>query len=249
MVGLSNYQEYTYYCSINCWIKAMRSKSTSPVKGLLPLFIITNLVITLLAVTALAFYPSNNSEKQTSQPKLTASQVASQLSAPLISALTMPGQDKVKEVLDVSLLLNNNFDYYLYRYEVNGDVSLVFASNQERIDASKVNQQLEQNMLVHTVLEFNDQPVGELIVKQHPTEQPVVQSAGVSYALAALAVLALIILSIAMSIFINKRFTKSSGSLSQELIAITNNADYNTHVTENLEFGLDIVAENINQFT
>jgi len=247
MVGLSNYQEYTYYCSINCWIKAMRSKSTSPVKGLLPLFIITNLVITLLAVTALAFYPSNNSEKQTSQPKLTASQVASQLSAPLVSALTMPGQDKVKEVLDVSLLLNNNFDYYLYRYEVNGDVSLVFASNQERIDASKVNQQLEQNMLVHTVLEFNDQPVGELIVKQHPTEQPVVQSAGISYALAALAVLALIILSIAMSIFINKRFTKSSGSLSQELIAITNNADYNTHVTENLEFGLDIVAENINQ--
>ena len=158
----------------------------------------------------------------------------------------MPGQDKVKEVLDLSLLLNDGFDYYLYRYEFNGDVSLVYASNKKLIEASKVNQKLEQNTLIHTVLEFNDQPVGELVIKQHPIAEPIAQSAGLAYGLAALTLVALAILSFALSIFINKRFTKSSESLSSELMAITDNADYQAQVNENLDFGLDSVAKNIN---
>ena len=150
----------------------MPSKSTSTVKGLLPLFIITNVVITLLAVVAYSFYPTSNAPKQTEPPRLTAIEVSELLSAPLISALTMPGQDKVKEVLDLSLLLNKDFDYYLYRYEINGDASLVYANNKEALIASsKVDQQLAQGTIIHTVLELNDQPVGELIVKQHPQQQ------------------------------------------------------------------------------
>jgi len=230
----------------NCWTNAMPSKSNSPVKGLLPLFIITNLVIALLAVVAYSFYPTSNKPQKIDKPQLTAQQLSAQLTSPLVSALTMPGQDKVKEVLDLAHLLQANFDYYLYRYEFNGDVSLVYANNKKLITPSKVNQQLEQNSLIHTVLELNDQPVGELIVKQHPSEQPVTQSTGVSLALAAMTLLALIILSFALSIFINKRFSKSSNALSQELKAITENADYQTHVTEELDFGLNSVARHIN---
>ncbi len=230
----------------NCWTNAMPSKSNSPVKGLLPLFIITNLVIALLAVVAYSFYPTSNKPQKIDKPQLTAQQLSAQLTSPLVSALTMPGQDKVKEVLDLAHLLQANFDYYLYRYEFNGDVSLVYANNKKLITPSKVNQQLEQNSLIHTVLELNDQPVGELIVKQHPSEQPVTQSIGVSLALAAMTLLALIILSFALSIFINKRFSKSSSALSQELKAITENADYQTHVTEELDFGLNSVARHIN---
>lgn len=226
----------------------MPSKSNSPVKGLLPLFIITNLVITLLAVVAFSFYPTNGEAPvKELQPNLTAIQVSNQLRAPLVSALTMPGQDKVKEVLDLSLLLNTGFDYYLYRYEFNGDVSLVYANNKELIQPTKVNQQLAENTLIHTVLEFNDQPVGELIVKQHPIEQPIAQSSVLSIGLAGLTLLALIILSFALSIFINKRFSKSSSSLNKELKAITDNANYQGQVTESLDFGLDSVAKHVNQ--
>ena len=226
----------------------MPSKSNSPVKGLLPLFIITNLVITLLAVVAFSFYPTNDEAPvKELQPNLTAIQVSNQLRAPLVSALTMPGQDKVKEVLDLSLLLNTGFDYYLYRYEFNGDVSLVYANNKELIQPTKVNQQLAEKTLIHTVLEFNDQPVGELIVKQHPIEQPITQSSVLSIGLAGLTLLALIILSFALSIFINKRFSKSSSSLNKELKAITDNADYQGQVTETLDFGLDSVAKHVNQ--
>ena len=226
----------------------MPSKSNSPVKGLLPLFIITNLVITLLAVVAFSFYPTNDEAPvKELQPNLTAIQVSNQLRAPLVSALTMPGQDKVKEVLDLSLLLNTGFDYYLYRYEFNGDVSLVYANNKELIQPTKVNQQLAEKTLIHTVLEFNDQPVGELIVKQHPIEQPITQSSVLSIGLAGLTLLALIILSVALSIFINKRFSKSSSSLNKELKAITDNADYQGQVTETLDFGLDSVAKHVNQ--
>ncbi len=225
----------------------MSSKSTSPVKGLLPLFIITNIVITLLAVVAYSFYPTKDSKTQVTNPSLNAAQVVEQLSPPLVSALTMPGQDKVKEVLDLSLLLNAGFDYYLYRYEVNGDVSLVFANNKEELIAvTKVNQQLEQASIIHKVLEFNDQPVGELIVKQHSQEQPIVESAVMSYVLAAVALIALIFLSVLLNVYINKRFMKSSELLSDELLAITENQNYHTHVTETLDFGLDIVAKNIN---
>lgn len=225
----------------------MSSKSTSPVKGLLPLFIITNLVITLFAVVAYSFYPTKDSKTQVTYPSLNAVQVVEQLSPPLVSALTMPGQDKVKEVLELSLLLNAGFDYYLYRYEVNGDVSLVFANNKEELIAvTKVNQQLEQASIIHKVLEFNDQPVGELIVKQHSQEQPIVESAVMSYVLAAVALIALIFLSVLLNVYINKRFMKSSELLSDELLAITENQNYHTHVTETLDFGLDIVAKNIN---
>jgi len=226
----------------------MPSKSTSTVKGLLPLFIITNVVITLLAVVAYSFYPTSNAPKQTEPPRLTAIEVSELLSAPLISALTMPGQDKVKEVLDLSLLLNKDFDYYLYRYEINGDASLVYANNKEALIASsKVDQQLAQGTIIHTVLELNDQPVGELIVKQHPQQLPIIESAALSYALAGLTLLALVILSFALSVLINKRFMKNSESLSNELMVITQNADYQTQVTEELDFGLDKVAKNINQ--
>ena len=224
----------------------MPSKSNSPVKGLLPLFIITNLVIALLAIVSYSFYPTSKTPQKIEQPQLTAQQLSTQLTSPLVSALTMPGQDKVKEVLDLALLLESGFDYYLYRYEFNGDVSLVYANNKVLIEPSKVTQQLEQSSLIHTVLEFNDQPVGELIVKQHPIEQPIAESSVVSIGLAVLTLLALIILSFALSIFINKRFSKSSNSLSKELRAITENADYQTRVTEELDFGLSSVAKHIN---
>ncbi len=225
----------------------MSRKSNSPVKGLLPLFIITNLVITLLAIVAYSFYPASDPGQQASKPTITAQQLSNQLTAPLISALTMPGQDKVKEVLDLSLLLNDNFDYYLYKFDYNSDVSLVYANNQERIEPVKVSQTREQNTLVHTVLEFNDQPIGELIIKQHSSIAAVQQSTGLAYGLVALTLIALAILSYALSIFINKRFTKSSEVLNRELMTITANADYQAHVSENLDFGLSSVAKHINQ--
>ena len=80
------------------------------------------------------------------------------------------------------------------------------------------------------MLEFNDQPVGELIVKQHSQEQPIVESAVMSYVLAAVALIALIFLSVLLNVYINKRFMKSSELLSDELLAITENQNYHTHV-------------------
>ncbi|TMP62714.1 hypothetical protein, partial [Pseudoalteromonas sp. S1649] len=59
------------------------------------------------------------------QPNLPAIQVSTQLRARLVSGLSMAGQDTVKAVLELSLLLNPGFDYYLYRYAFNGDLSLV----------------------------------------------------------------------------------------------------------------------------
>ncbi|WP_404340828.1 ATP-binding protein [Pseudoalteromonas mariniglutinosa] len=225
----------------------MQSKFTSPVKGLLPLFIVINITITALAIVAYSFYITSNSSK-VSINQVSAGAVAEQLSPSLVSALTMAGQNRAKQLLDLSATLNNNFDLYLYQYDISGNTSLIYANTPKAPEPSKTNQQLENSTLIHRLLTLNDQLVGELVVKQRNTSLAAQSNTTpiITYTLIAVTAFALIAAALFFNRYLNARIRQSSDSLAEELSAITKNADYNAQVNENLDLGLEIVAKNIN---
>ena len=224
----------------------MQSKFSSPVKGLLPLFIIINLAVTALVVVAYSFYPSQNSKVE--QNSLSLTQLAEQLDVPLVNALTRPGQDNANKLLDLSVALNNQFNYYLYRYTATAPAQLVFASNKPVIEANKLDQHLAEQGVIHHQLKLNDQPVGELIIKQKSDSAALLpqHSTILAIAMAGSAVVCLFLLALFFNVYLNTRLRKSSDILAHELESITKSNSYNTQVNEQLDIGLDVVAKNIN---
>ncbi|CAM4095010.1 hybrid sensor histidine kinase/response regulator [Pseudoalteromonas ostreae] len=225
----------------------MQSKFSSPVKGLLPLFIIINLAITALAVVAYSFYPTQDA--QVEQNSLSLTQLAEHLDAPLVNALTHSGQDNANKLLDLTAALNTQFDYYLFRYTPTAQTQLVFASNEPVIEANKLDQYLADQGIVRHQLNLNDQPVGELIIKQKDTALAPLPnySIGIALAIAGLAGVSLFLLALFFNVYLNTRIRKSSDTLAHELEKITKSGSYNTHIDEQFDIGLAVVARNINQ--
>lgn len=226
----------------------MQSKFSSPVKGLLPLFLIINLAVTALAVVAYSFYPSQQFDIKATKDTPSLIVLAEQLNAPLVDALTRPGQDNVKQLLDLSSILNNEFDYYLYRYSPTQPLQLVFASNKDKIEPIKLQQHKVQQGVLHHLLSLNDQPVGELIIRQKISSPSLLpqHSIELAIALAIAAFICLFLLALFFNVYINTRIRKSSDLLANELEGITKSGNYKSSVNEQLDLGLNIVAKNIN---
>ena len=89
----------------------MQSKFSSAIKGLLPLFLVSNLIISTLFIVAYSLYSQSNAENnelpQSSTIALT--KLAERLEQPIVEALTTYGQNKAKLLLDIASLLNNDF--------------------------------------------------------------------------------------------------------------------------------------------
>jgi len=78
----------------------MQSKPSSAIKGLLPLFLVSNLIITALFVVAFVLYSQSNADNNASAPTSTLSltKLAERLDQPLAEALTIYEQDKVTQI-------------------------------------------------------------------------------------------------------------------------------------------------------
>lgn len=228
----------------------MPSKFTPPVRGLLPLFLVINIAITSLAIIAYSFYPTKNAKALPEQATIELTQVVKQLDAPLVKSLTQGGQDNAKEIIELALLFDDTISYHLYRYSFDNKIQLVFSNSDEKIAATKVDQALNNNTQIHHVLSLNDQPVGELIVSQKSA--PVIpnitnSSPYLSYIIAAIALLCLVLLALTFNVFINTRIRKSSNQLASQLANITESGHYSKRVDEHLDIGLETVAQNVNQ--
>ncbi|GAB0111412.1 hybrid sensor histidine kinase/response regulator [Pseudoalteromonas distincta] len=226
----------------------MQSKLSSPVKGLLPLFLIINIVVTALALIAYSFYLKKETNSLQPEPSINITALASKLDSPMIDALTMYGQGKVKQLLDLTSLLDDNFEYTLYRFNATSDIQLVYSSTKPTIDAAKTDQHIAEKGILHHLLMLNDQPIGELIIKQ---KQPSLilsaqNSQVIAYVIAIAYVVTLFILTLVFNIYINTRLRKSTDYLTQELQAVTEDGNYDSNVNEQLDIGLSVVAKHIN---
>ncbi len=226
----------------------MQSKFSSPVKGLLPLFLIINIAVTALAIVAHSFY--TQTEVKTAQPASSVNIVtlADRLDLPMVDALTMYGQGKVKQLLDLTALLDDNFEYTLYRFNPTSDTQLVYSSSKPAIASIEAEKHLVEQGILHHLLLLNDQPIGELIIKKNIPATPLSaqDSQVIAYIIAIASVAALFILTLMFNMYINTRLRKSTDTLTQELQAITEDANYNSNVDEQLDIGLGVVAKNIN---
>jgi len=226
----------------------MQSKFSSPVKGLLPLFLIINITVTALAIIAHSFYTQTTTESAQTEPSINITTLANRLNLPMVDALTMYGQGKVKQLLDLTSLLDNDFEYTLYRFNATSETQLVYSSSQPAIDSIKIDQHLVEQGILHHVLTLNDQPIGELIIKQKVMAPPLSaqDSQVIAYIIAIASVAALFILTLAFNMYINTRLRESTNSLTQELKAITEDANYDSSVNEQLDIGLGEVAKHVN---
>ena len=226
----------------------MQSKFSSPVKGLLPLFLIINITVTALAIIAHSFYTQTTTESAQTEPSINITTLANRLNLPMVDALTMYGQGKVKQLLDLTSLLDNDFEYTLYRFNATSETQLVYSSSQPAIDSIKIDQHLVEQGILHHVLTLNDQPIGELIIKQKVMAPPLSaqDSQVIAYIIAIASVAALFILTLAFNMYINIRLRESTNSLTQELKAITEDANYDSSVNEQLDIGLGEVAKHVN---
>ena len=226
----------------------MQSKFSSPVKGLLPLFLIINIAVTALAIIAHSFY--SQTEVKTAQPASSVNIVtlADRLDLPMVDALTMYGQGKVRQLLDLTSLLDDDFEYTLYRFNPTSGTQLVYSSSKPAIASIKTEKHLVEEGILHHLLLLNDQPIGELIIKQNRPTAPLSaqNSQVIAYIIAIASVAALFIFTLMFNMYINSRLRKSTDTLTQELQAITENANYNSSVDEQLDIGLGVVAKNIN---
>jgi len=68
----------------------------------------------------------------------------------------------------------------------------------------------------------------------------------IAYILAITSVISLFLLTLLFNMYINVRLRKSTGLLSEELQEITETDNYNSRVSERLDIGLGVVAQNIN---
>jgi len=226
----------------------MSSKFASPVRGLLPLFLIINIAITSLALIAYYIYP-NNTNTQLKQAPIELQKIVNKLDAPLVRSLTQAGQDNARQILELALMIDDNINFHLYRYSITNQAQLVFTNSDKKIAATKVDQVLN-NKQIHRVLSLNDQPVGELIVsKKRDLITQIVPSYSpyLSYAIATTTFILLVILALTFNAFINTRIRKSSTKLASQLATITKSSDYSKSVDERLDLGLEVVAKNINQ--
>jgi len=226
----------------------MQSKFSSPVKGLLPLFLIINIAVTALAIVAHSFYAQTEVSTAQSKPPVNIITLADRLDLPMVDALTMYGQGKVKQLLDLTSLLDGDFEYTLYRFNATSDTQLVYSSSKPAIASIKTEQHLVEQGIIHHLLLVNDQPIGELIIKQNLPATPLStqDSQVIAYIIAIACVAALFILTLMFNMYINTRLRKSTDTLTQELQAITDDANYNSNVDEQLDIGLGVVAKHIN---
>ncbi|MBQ4858786.1 ATP-binding protein [Pseudoalteromonas sp. MMG007] len=226
----------------------MQSKFSSPVKGLLPLFLIINMAVTTLAIIAHSFYTQTEVSPYQAEPSINIATLANRLNLPMVDALTMYGQGKVKQLLDLTSLLDDDFEYTLYRFNTNSETQLVYSSSKPAIDFIKSDQHLVEQGTIHHLLMLNDQAIGELIIKQKLVAAPLSaqDSQVVAYIIAITAVAALFILALVFNMYVNNRLRKSSESLNQELQAITENGNYDSSINEQLDIGLGVVAKHVN---
>ncbi|MBQ4800254.1 response regulator [Pseudoalteromonas sp. MMG006] len=226
----------------------MQSKFSSPVKGLLPLFLIINMAVTTLAIIAHSFYTQTKVSPYQAEPSINIATLANRLNLPMVDALTMYGQGKVKQLLDLTSLLGDDFEYTLYRFNTNSETQLVYSSSKPAIDFIKSDQHLVEQGTIHHLLMLNNQAIGELIIKQKLVAAPLSaqDSQVVAYIIAITAVAALFILALVFNMYVNNRLRKSSESLNQELQAITENGNYDSSINEQLDIGLGVVAKHVN---
>jgi len=226
----------------------MQSKFSSPVKGLLPLFLIINIAVTTLAIVAYSFYTKTEVSTVQPTPPVNIIALADKLESPMIDALTMYGQGKVKQLLDLTSLLDGDFEYTLYRFNSASNTQLVYSSSKPAISSVKTEKHLVEQGIVHHLLSLNDQPIGELIIKQNLAAEPLntQDSQIIAYIIAIASVAALFILTLMFNMYINTRLRRSTDILTQELQSITEGANYNSNVDEQLDIGLGAVAKHIN---
>jgi signal transduction histidine kinase/CheY-like chemotaxis protein len=226
----------------------MQSKFSSPVKGLLPLFLLINIVVTALAIVAYSFYSQNESRSEKITPSVSVSALAKKLDLPMIDALTIYGQGKVKQLLDLMSLLDDDYDYTLYRFNATTQTELVYSSAKPAIPSIKLNEHQVKQGILHHLLTLNDQPIGELIIKQKMLSPPLTKQnyQAIAYSVAIISVIALFALALLFNMYINNRLRKSTGLLTEELQTITQTGNYDSSVNELLDIGLGVVAQNIN---
>ena len=226
----------------------MQSKFSSLVKGLLPLLIVVNLIITALALAAFAFYPSAQTSKLAPKDPINLINLTEQLAEPLVTALTEPGQNRAARLLNVSAAFDTQIEYYLYRYGANSPTELVYSSAKPAIEPLKLDLHISNKNTVYRQLKLNDQPVGELIIKRVPLVDTSIatKSTSLSIITGASALICLIVLSLLINAFINSRIRKSTNALAHEVQSIIDSSDYSETINETLDLGLHAVAKNIN---
>ena len=226
----------------------MQSKFSSPVKGLLPLFLIMNIAVTTLAIVAYSFYLQNEEQSEKIATPIDIATLATRLDLPMVDALTMYGQGKVKQLLDLTSLLTDDLEYTLYRFSPTSQAELVYSSTKPAIPSTGLKEHLVEQGILHHILTLNDQPIGELIIQQNlpPPALSTQNSQVIAYIIAIASVISLFILALLFNMHINIRLRKSTGLLSEELQEITETDNYNSSVSERLDIGLGVVAQNIN---
>ncbi|TMP73328.1 hybrid sensor histidine kinase/response regulator [Pseudoalteromonas sp. S1609] len=228
----------------------MQSKFSSAIKGLLPIFLVSNLIISTLFIVAYSLYSQSNAENnelpQSSTIALT--KLAERLEQPIVEALTTYGQNKAKLLLDIASLLNNDFKYTLHRFNANNKAELVYSNNSIVIAPLAVSKYIKEQNTLHHLISSEGQVIAELIIEQ---KQPLISSSTQNlsmsaYLAAIVALIALFAFAIAFNKYIKKRLHKNTDSLTQELKAITQNDNYQSTLDEQLDGGLETVAQQIN---
>ncbi len=228
----------------------MQGKFSPAIKGLLPLFLVSNLITATLFIVAYSLYSQSNTEHKEVNPVSTikVTKLAERLEQPIVEALTIHEQDKVKSLLDTASLLNNNFKYTLHRFNPSNKTELVYSNNSNLIEPLAINEYVKEQGILHHVISVNGEVIAELIIEQ---KQPLIASSTQNlfmnaYLAAIVALIVLFALAITFNKHINKRLHKNTDSLTQELKAITQNDNYQSTLNEQLEGGLETVAQQIN---
>ncbi|MBQ4834687.1 response regulator [Pseudoalteromonas sp. MMG010] len=226
----------------------MQSKFSSPIKGLMPLFILFNVAVTTMALLAYSFYDVRQTATAPEKSLVDMPSISKQLHQPLVDALTTLGRVKAEKLIKLSESLNADFAYSLYEYNTNNNFTLIYSTNAEPTPALKRSDYLPTKQRIHHLLTLNEQPVGELIIERRITSATTTseETQIISYALAISCVFTLFILALLFNVYLNKRLRNSTDKLAGELNAITKHADYKSMVNEELDIGLGVVAKNIN---
>ena len=228
----------------------MQGKFSSAIKGLLPIFLVSNLITATLFIVAYSLYSQSNAENnELLQPSTIAiTKLAERLEQPIVDALTLYEQNKVKSLLDTASLLNDDFKYTLHRFNANNQAELVYSNSSIAVAPLAFSKYIKEQNTLHYLISSEGQVIAELIIEQ---KQPLISSSTQSLSMSAylatiVALIALSVLAIAFNKYIKKRLHKNTDSLTQELKAITQNDNYQSTLDEQLDGGLDTVAQQIN---
>lgn len=228
----------------------MQSKLSSAIKGLLPLFLVSNLIIAALFIVAYSLYSQNDvdSNPSTLKSAVSVTQRAERLELPITQALTMNEQDKIKQLLDIATFFDDDFKYTLHRFSANKQAELVYSNNIKAIAPLTVNKYIKEQGTLHHLITSGEQVIGELIIEQKRPliTSPSRHSSFIAYFIALIALLVTFVFAVMFNRYINKRLHKNTDSLTQELKEITQNDNYQSTLNEQLEGGLEAVAQQIN---